>query len=136
MREQDQELQRDQHPAVYEAARQHWEALADPAGLQEEFTSNYLGCWPNQASFGSQLARDSGLPDDVAAALAEQLSASAELAFVSDDHGVHVFVHPVGPDTRQEAAVQRLRHLQLVPRVLEDDEVVRLEQATTRPRRG
>ena len=125
--------QQEQHPGVYEAAQKHWEQLAEPAGLQAEFASNYLGCWPDKQSFGDDLAGDRALPQDTGAALAEQLGASLELAYVRDEHGVHVFVHPVGPDTRQGRAVQRLRHLQLVPRVLEEGEV---ERKTTRPPRG
>ena len=132
MHEQDPQ-QREERPGVYEAAQKHWEQLADPAGLRAEFASNYLGCWPDKQSFGRELAGDSGLPHDAGGEIAEQLGASQELAYVLDEHGVHVFVHPVGPDTRQRRAGQRLRHLQLVPRVQAEDE---LEPKPTRPRHG
>ncbi|MDP9164521.1 MAG: hypothetical protein M3O32_00345 [Actinomycetota bacterium] len=136
MYEQDQQRPEGQHPGVSEAAQQHWKALAAQENLQEEFSSNYLGCWANKDSFGAELARDSGLATEAGPALGKQLGASRELAFVSDQHGVHVFVHPVGPDTRQARAIQGLRHLRLVPRVIEDGEAVALEQETTRPCRG
>ncbi len=130
------ELQREQHPGVCEAAQKHWEALADPTGLQGEFASNYLGCWPDKDGFGAELARDGGLPPTGGPALAERLGSSRELAFVPDEHGVHVFVHPVGPDTRQARSVQRLRHLRLVPRLTEDDEATGIDNGAARPRRG
>lgn len=123
MHEQDpQELQREPHPGVYEAAQRHWEALADPVGLQEEFASNYLGCWPNKDNFGADLARDTGQADDAGRVLAEQLGSTGELQFVPDEHGVHVFVHPVGPEPGRLRAVHRKRHLQLVSHLEANDE--------------
>ena len=106
------------YPGVYEAAQGHWQALADPAGLNGEFRSNYLGTWLDAASFAIDLARDLGLPDSTGEAIAEQLRGSRELSLVSDDHGVHVFVHPDGPTSRPARPAERLRHLQLVPRVV------------------
>lgn len=123
-------------PDVIKAAQHHWQALANPAGLQEEFVGNYLGCWPDRETFGTALALDCGLHEDTGPGLARQLGASQELAYVPDAYGVHVFVHPIGQDTRRPRAAERLRHLQLVPRLLEEDEVIILERSTTRPSRG
>ena len=113
---QEQEHQALRYPGVYEAAQDHWQALANATGLSGEFPSNYLGTWLDAASFAVDLARDLGLPDAAAKAVAEQLHCSRELALVSDDHGVHVFVHPEGPMSEPQAD-ERLRHLQLVPSV-------------------
>ena len=121
MHEREKERQpHEEHPGVYEAAQEHWNALADPVGMRDEFGSNYLGCWPNERGFVNDLARDAGFPVDAQANVANQLARTKELAFIADDYGLHVFVHPVGPETRQAQAVARLRHLRLVPRVEND----------------
>jgi hypothetical protein len=115
---QHQEQQGLRYPGVYEAAQNHWQALAVPAGLSDEFPSNYLGTWLDPASLAVDLARDVGLPDATGEAIVEQLHNSRELALVIDDHGVHVFVHPEGPTSQPTRTEERLRHLQLVPSVV------------------